>query len=64
MDAELNRLEAQIEQLISLYTGLKSENIELRAVKARLEAGNRQLAGKVTFATEKLEALLARLPPA
>ena len=62
MDAELNRLEAQIEQLISLYVGLKSENIELRAVKARLEADNRQLAGKVTLATEKLEAMFARLP--
>jgi chromosome segregation ATPase len=62
MEAELNRLETQLEQLIALYMGLRSENLELRTEKARLEAGNHQLQDKVSLATEKLETLLASLP--
>ncbi|MDR0717107.1 MAG: hypothetical protein LBE06_01090 [Azoarcus sp.] len=62
MDAELNRLEAQLEQLISVYTALRNENRELRMHKSRLEAENRLLSSKVDLAAEKLEAVLARLP--
>ncbi|MCL1825977.1 MAG: hypothetical protein FWG26_08605 [Betaproteobacteria bacterium] len=62
MDAELNRLEAQLEQFISMYAALRDENRELRAHQSRLEAENRRLASKVDLATEKLEAVLARLP--
>ncbi|AWI76818.1 hypothetical protein CEW87_09310 [Parazoarcus communis] len=64
MDAELTRLETQLEQLISQYSGLKGENRELRTRVGKLEAENHQLAAKVQLATEKLEALLAKLPEA
>ncbi|MBR0566803.1 hypothetical protein J5J83_11835 [Azoarcus sp. L1K30] len=64
MDAELTRLESQIEQLISQHGELKAGNRELRTRVARLEAENHQLAAKVKLATEKLEALLAKLPEA
>ncbi|MCK9260398.1 MAG: hypothetical protein RBT39_03110 [Azoarcus sp.] len=64
MDAELTRLETQLEQLISQYSGLKRENRELRTRVGKLEAENHQLAAKVQLATEKLEALLAKLPEA
>jgi uncharacterized protein (TIGR02449 family) len=62
MDAELNRLEAQLEQLISMYAGLRDENRELRAHQSRLEAENRLLSSKIGLATEKLEAVVAKLP--
>ncbi|MCL2876910.1 MAG: hypothetical protein FWF12_11670 [Betaproteobacteria bacterium] len=62
MDTELNRLEAQLEQFISMYAALRDENRELRAHQSQLEAENRQLTSKINLATEKLEAVLARLP--
>ncbi|MDR0634728.1 MAG: hypothetical protein LBF91_07095 [Azoarcus sp.] len=62
MDAELTRLEAQLEQLINLYAAIRNENRELRTHKSRLEAENRLLTSKVDLTTEKLEAMLARLP--
>ena len=62
MDAELNKLENQLEQLIGLYESGKAEIRELRTRVARLEADNRALAGKVGVATAKLEALLEHLP--
>lgn len=64
MDAELNKLEHQLEQLIGLYESGKVEARELRTRVARLEADNRVLADKVRLATEKLEALLEQLPEA
>lgn len=64
MDAELNKLEHQLEQLIGLYESGKVEARELRTRVARLEADNRVLADKVRLATEKLEALLGQLPEA
>jgi hypothetical protein len=64
MDDELNRLEHQLEQLIGLYQSGKAETRELRMRVARLESDNRSLADKVRFATEKLEALLEKLPEA
>ncbi|MDR1063860.1 MAG: hypothetical protein LBL48_08025 [Azoarcus sp.] len=62
MDAEFTRLETQLEQLISMYAALRSENRDLRTHRSRLEAENRLLMSKVDLAAEKLEALLARLP--
>lgn len=61
---ELTRLEAQIEQLISLYAGLKAENRDLRARVVKLEADNHVLADKVKRAADKLETLLDQLPEA
>ncbi|ANQ83777.1 hypothetical protein [Azoarcus olearius] len=64
MDADLTHLEAQLEQLISLYTGLKAENRDLRARVVKLESDNRALADKVSYATSKIEAVLEQLPEA
>lgn len=68
MDADitpdLTRLEAQLEQLISLYSGLKAENCDLRARVVKLESENHALADKVKFAAGKLETLLEQLPDA
>lgn len=64
MDAELNKLENQVEQLIGLYESGKAERRELCTRIARLEAENRALAEKVNLATAKLENLLAQLPEA
>ncbi|MCK0511776.1 hypothetical protein [Aromatoleum buckelii] len=62
MDAELNKLENQLEQMIGLYESGRVEIRELRTRVARLEADNRALAEKVRFATGKLESLLEQLP--
>lgn len=62
MDSELSQLESQLEHLIGLYEAGKAEARELRMRIAALEAENRQLARKVRMATEKLEALLDRIP--
>ncbi|AVR89708.1 hypothetical protein [Thauera aromatica] len=64
MDTELAQLEAQLEQLISLYDRLKADNAELRGRVARLEAENRQLSDKVRLAADRIEALLDHLPEA
>ncbi|MBS0545347.1 MAG: hypothetical protein JSR40_16625 [Proteobacteria bacterium] len=64
MDAELNQLEAQIEQLISLHGMLKAENLALRTRVVKLEAENHQLSEKVRRAAERLEAVLNKLPEA
>ncbi|HJV24914.1 MAG TPA: hypothetical protein VJ673_04465 [Aromatoleum sp.] len=62
MDAELYKLENQIEQLIGLYETCKADGRELRARLARLEAENRVLADKVRLATSRLESVLEQLP--
>ena len=62
MDAELNKLENQVEQIVGLLESCSAEGRELRTRVVRLEAENRALADKVRLATEKLEALLAQLP--
>lgn len=62
MDAELTKLENQVEQLIGHYESCKAEGRDLRLRVARLEADNRTLAEKVRLATGKLEALLEQLP--
>lgn len=64
MDAELNKLENQVEQVIGLLESCRAEGRELRTRVARLEADNRVLADKVRLATEKLEQLLEQLPEA
>lgn len=64
MDAELSKLENQIEQMIGLYEAGRTESRELRARVVRLEGENRLLAEKVKLATAKLESLLAQLPEA
>lgn len=62
MDAELNKLENQVEQIVGLLESCRAEGRDLRTRVVRLEAENRALTEKVRLATEKLEALLAQLP--
>lgn len=64
MDAELSKLENQVEQLVGLYESCKAEGRELRARVTRLEAENRALADKVALATQRLESILEQLPEA
>ncbi|MCB1906054.1 MAG: hypothetical protein KDH15_01695 [Rhodocyclaceae bacterium] len=64
MDAELSRLEQQIEQLATLYHQLTSENRELRDRLAVVEADNRRLRDKVEIAAVRVEAVLEQLPQA
>lgn len=64
MDTELAQLETQLEHLISLHTRLKADNTGLRARVTQLEADNRRLSAKLALATERLEALLDKLPEA
>lgn len=64
MDTELSNLENRLEQLIGLYESRKVEMRGLRERLAALELDNRRLAEKLSFATEKLESLLDRLPEA
>ncbi|MFN3987524.1 MAG: hypothetical protein ACK4KV_18705 [Rhodocyclaceae bacterium] len=62
MEAELTRLESQIEQLVGLHEAAKSELREMRMRLAALESENRQLSGKLQFAVERFESVLAKLP--
>lgn len=64
MDKELSRLEAQLEQLVSLYEAGKRERRELAERVVALEAQSRRLTDKLALATDKLEHILARLPEA
>lgn len=64
MDTELSNLENRLEQLIGLYESRKVEMRGLRERLGALELDNRRLEEKLSFATEKLESLLDRLPEA
>lgn len=64
MDAEITRLESQLEQLISLFETGKTELRSLRTRVATLEAENHRLAGKLDEAIAKLESVLDKLPEA
>jgi prefoldin subunit 5 len=62
MDAEITRLERQIEQLIALHESGKTELRQLRNRVVALEAENRQLSEKLKVAIERLEGMLVKLP--
>ena len=62
METELAQLESQLEQLIGRYGRLKADNSGLHGRVAQLEADNRKLSAKLTLATERLEAVLDKLP--
>jgi cell division protein ZapB len=62
MDAEIARLEEQLDKLIALY---KAGRSDLRAASARvaeLESENGALRNRLKAASERLEAILERLP--
>ena len=64
MEIELAQLENQLEQLIGRYGRLKAEHSGLHGRVAQLEADNRKLSAKLKLATERLEAMLEKLPEA
>ncbi len=62
MDAELTALEQRIETLIAHARELRSENELLRSELLASQERNRELAARVAQATERLDALIARMP--
>jgi uncharacterized protein (TIGR02449 family) len=62
MDAELTALEQRVETLIAHARELRSENELLRGELLASQERNRDLAARVAQATERLDALIARMP--
>jgi len=62
MDAELTALEQRIETLIAHARELRSENELLRSELLASPERNRDLTARVAEATERLDALIARMP--
>ncbi|HEX6794674.1 MAG TPA: hypothetical protein VF304_12560 [Casimicrobiaceae bacterium] len=62
MDAELAALEQRIETLIAHARELRSENELLRSELLASQERNRDLAARVAQATDRLDALIARMP--
>lgn len=62
MDSELTGLETRLAALLAEYKGLHLENRELTTRVATLQADNKRMAEKLELVTERVEALLARLP--
>lgn len=62
MSVSLDQLEDKVDQILAICGSLRSENQDLRAHVAGLEAENAALAKKIDITRERLEALMARLP--
>jgi len=62
MDAELERLEKQLGELITLFEAQKRENRELKTRVGELQAENTRLAGKVQAAIRSVSQVLETLP--
>ncbi|KAF0812447.1 hypothetical protein IGB42_03115 [Andreprevotia sp. IGB-42] len=62
MDAEFAALEDKVGLLARLCQQLRGENRALRQQLLGLQQENQQLKGKVAGATERVAAILARLP--
>lgn len=62
MDAELDRLEQQLEALVQLFEAQKQENRELKTRVGELQAANARLAGKVEVAIRGVNEVLETLP--
>lgn len=62
MDAELDRLEQQLEALVQLFEAQKQENRELKTRVGELQAANARLAGKVEAAIRGVNEVLETLP--
>lgn len=59
--ADLQKLEVQLDQLLSQFQRLKGENAQLRAKAAELAAERSRLLEKNELAAHKVEAMLIRL---
>jgi hypothetical protein len=64
MDAELAALEERVETLIAYTRELQDANEILRRELLALQERNRDLNGRVTQATVRLDALIAKVPHA
>ena len=62
MDADLAALEERVETLIAYARELRAANELLRGELLASQERNRDLAARVTQATERLDALIARMP--
>lgn len=62
MSISLDQLEHKVDQMVAICTSLRSENQDLRAHVASLEAEKSALAKKIEVTAERLEGLMARLP--
>ena len=62
MDADLTALELRIETLITYARELRAANELLRSELLASQDRNRDLAARVAQATERLDALIARMP--
>ncbi|WP_227816187.1 hypothetical protein [Nitrogeniibacter aestuarii] len=62
MDAELERLEQQLGELITLFEAQKQENRELKTRVGELQAENTRLTGKVEAAIRSVTQVLETLP--
>ena len=62
MDAELERLEQQLGELITLFEAQKQENRELKTRVGELQAENTRLTGKVEAAIRSVTQVLESLP--
>lgn len=62
MNADLITLEEKLAQLISLCQLLRAENLELRQELVRSQDDNKQMKENMELASQKLKALIERLP--
>jgi hypothetical protein len=62
VDADLAALEERLETLIAYARELRAANELLRSELLASQERNRDLTARVTQATERLDALIARMP--
>lgn len=62
MGISLDQLEQKVDQMVAICASLRSENEDLRAHVASLEAEKAALANKIDITRERLEGLMAKLP--
>ena len=62
MEAELDSLEGKLKQFASLAQRLREENHQLRQQLAAAQQDNKQLEGKISGATKRLEDILQQIP--
>jgi chromosome segregation ATPase len=62
VDADLAALEQRVETLIAHVRELRAENELLRGELLASQERNRELNARVAQATERLDALIARMP--
>jgi hypothetical protein len=62
MQTELDALEEKLQQLIATCSALRNDNHLLRQQLLAADRKQRQLHAQISEATERLDALLARLP--